>query len=131
MTKSIREKKITAAPSGTEDSSKAAKSAPKSKKKEEEDDDFDQDDELPAKKSGRSSDDDDDADVDVEDDWEKAEDDDSWDPDFQEFDIPKSKSSKSGGKKAALEQSKFQIFTHLFKTVITKLSEITEFSWRK
>jgi nucleolin len=37
----------------------------------------------------------------VEDDWEKAEEDDSWDPDFQEFDIPKSKSSKSGGKKAS------------------------------
>ena len=51
---------------------------------------------MPAKKSGRSSDDDDDADVDVDDDWEKSEEDDSWDPDFQEFDIPKSKSSKSG-----------------------------------
>jgi DNA-directed RNA polymerase subunit delta len=40
------------------------------------------------------------------DEWEKPEEDDSWDPDFEEFDLPKSKTKKAtgtggtGGKKA-------------------------------
>ena len=32
------------------------------------------------------------------DDWEKPEEEDNWDPDFDEFDIPKSKAKKSGKK---------------------------------
>ena len=31
------------------------------------------------------------------DDWDKPEEEESWDPDFEEFDIPKSKGKKSGG----------------------------------
>lgn len=36
----------------------------------------------------------------VEDDWAKTEEDDSWDPDFEEFDMPKKSAKKAGkGKK--------------------------------
>ena len=49
-------------------------------------------------------DDDDDDDVEVADDWEKPEEDDNWDPDFDEFDVPKSKGKKITGKKAAKEE---------------------------
>ena len=35
----------------------------------------------------------------VADDWEKQEEEDNWDPDFEEFDLPKSKGKKSGTKK--------------------------------
>ncbi|HNP53694.1 MAG TPA: hypothetical protein PKK69_03735, partial [Ferruginibacter sp.] len=42
-------------------------------------------------------DDDDDDDEEVEDDWEKPEEEDNWDPDFDEFDIPKSKGKKASG----------------------------------
>lgn len=41
---------------------------------------------------------DEDDDVDVPDDWENKEEEESWDPDFNEFDIPSSK-NKKGGKK--------------------------------
>ena len=37
------------------------------------------------------------------DEWEKPEEEENWDPDFEEFDVPKSKGKKSttaGGKKA-------------------------------
>ena len=34
-----------------------------------------------------------------EDDWEKVEEEDDWDPDFEEFDLPKSKTKKSTGTK--------------------------------
>ena len=33
------------------------------------------------------------------DDWEKPEEEEEWDPDFDEFDVPKSKGKKSGGEK--------------------------------
>lgn len=66
--------------------------------------------ETPAKKSGKASapkskkkddddDDDDDADGEEEeevDDWNKPEEGDEWDPDFDEFDIPRSKTKKAG-----------------------------------
>jgi hypothetical protein len=46
----------------------------------------------------------------VEDDWEKGEDEeDSWDPDFEEFDLPKSKKSSGAGKKGADEEEDFKI----------------------
>ena len=41
------------------------------------------------------------------DDAESGEEDDSWDPDFEEFDLPKSK--KGGGKKEADEEEDFKI----------------------
>jgi DNA-directed RNA polymerase subunit delta len=50
------------------------------------------------------------------DEWEKPEEEDSWDPDFDEFDIPKSKGKKAtgtgaaaGGKKAAEEEDEFKV----------------------
>ena len=56
-----------------------------------------------SKKSNKEDDDDDDADVEEEkaDDWEKPEEDENWDPDFEEFDVPKSKEKKAGSKKNA------------------------------
>ena len=51
------------------------------------------------KKKGDDDDDDDDAADEKADDWEKVEEEEEWDPDFDEFDIPKSK-----GKKQALAQ---------------------------
>lgn len=48
----------------------------------------------------KSKSDDEDEDVpETEDEWEKTEEEDSWDPDFDEFDVPKSRTAKSGGKK--------------------------------
>jgi DNA-directed RNA polymerase subunit delta len=64
---------------------KNAKAASKSKKKEDvDDDDFEEE-------------------VEEVDEWEKVEEEDNWDPDFDEFDVPKSKSKKStgGAKKTA------------------------------
>lgn len=51
---------------------------------------------------------DDEADTDEDDDWEKGEEeDDAWDPDFEEFDLPKSR--KGGGKKEADDDDDFKI----------------------
>mgnify|MGYP006204482579 CR=1 FL=1 len=41
-------------------------------------------------------------------DWEKGDEEHSWDPDFEEFDIPKSK-GKAAGKKKADEEDDFKI----------------------
>ncbi len=89
---------------------------PSSKSKKEVDDDDDDDigddddtPKSPAKKSSskaspKSKKDDDDDDDDEEgddadevDEWEKVDEEDEWDPDFDEFDIPKSKTKKSTG----------------------------------
>mgnify|MGYP003536308171 FL=1 len=35
--------------------------------------------------------------MEVVDDWDKPEEEDNWDPDFEEFDLPKSKGKKSPG----------------------------------
>jgi len=77
-----------------------AKRASKTKKSAEDDDDFDELEESP-KKSGSAKkprDEEDDDDVEEKpDEWEKPEEgDDDWDPDFEEFDLPKSKKAKSG-----------------------------------
>jgi hypothetical protein len=78
-----------------------------------------EDDAKPAKKAGKGTvaskkakgDDDDDDEGDAEDevdDWDKVEEEEEWDPDFEEFDIPKSKGKKSPGvpgrKSAATEE---------------------------
>lgn len=56
------------------------------------------DDDAPARPGKASKDDDDDSDVDEkEDDWNKEDEADSWDPDFEEFDLPKSKGKKAPG----------------------------------
>jgi len=84
------------------------------KKKSEEDDLSDE--EAPPKKSGKSSkagDDDEEDGDDVEDDnWNKDEtEDEEWDPDFEEFDLPKSKGKKAvgGAKKGAEEEEDFKV----------------------
>ena len=52
-------------------------------------------------KKGKDEDDEDDDadDVEVVDDWDKPEEEEEWDPDFEEFDLPKSKVKKTGGVK--------------------------------
>ena len=75
----------------TETLAAQAKGRPsKTKKQEEEEADLDEEETAP-KKGGKSKDDDDDEDGD--DDFEGGgdEEDDDWDPDFDEFDVPKSK----------------------------------------
>lgn len=90
------------------------KSISASKSKMEEDDDLDMEDIKPAKKSGAkgknaAEDDEEDDDVNLEaDDWEKVEEGDDWDPDFAEFDLPKS-AKKSGGKKMADDDDDFKM----------------------
>ncbi|MFI5132893.1 MAG: hypothetical protein ACHQEB_01090 [Chitinophagales bacterium] len=100
----------------------------KSKKQEEEDDDDpEEEDEIevtpsskkgakavsPSKKGKADNDDDDEAD-DVVDDWDKVEEEEEWDPDFEEFDLPKSKGKKGGAtpgaaKKGFDEEEDFKI----------------------
>ena len=51
------------------------------------------------------------------DEWEKPEEEENWDPDFEEFDVPKSKGKKSttaGGKKAG-EDDDFKLEDDEFK----------------
>ena len=50
----------------------------------------------------------------VLDEWEKPEEEEEWDPDFEEFDIPKSKGKKSG-KAAAGEEEDFKFEDEEFK----------------
>lgn len=111
MSKAEKPKKTAVKKSLTTDKPAARKAPakPTSKKKEEEDPD--EDDESPKAKAvagraastakARTAPDDEDADDDDPvDDWEKPEEEDNWDPDFEEFDVPKSKSTrKTAGKK--------------------------------
>jgi DNA-directed RNA polymerase subunit delta len=86
--------------------------------KEEDDDDDLEDDETEvtsfskkngkpsASKKGKAKDEDDEEDdEEIKDDWEKPEEEEEWDPDFDEFDLPKSKGAKgkkvTGGAKKA------------------------------
>ena len=86
--------------------------ASKPKVEEEEDLEEEETEVQPVKAKGSSKkkadDDDGEDDVEVADDWEKPEEDDSWDPDFDEFDVPKSKVKKSGLKKTAKEEEDFK-----------------------
>lgn len=102
MSKSEKEKKVTKNPVGETKSDKTKKAEVKPKNSDE-DDDMYLDNEKPTKKSISSKSDDEDDDLDVQDDWEKPEDDDNWDPDFEEFDVPKSKVKKTPGKKSSDE----------------------------
>jgi nucleolin len=45
----------------------------------------------------------------INDDWEKAEDDTSWDPDFEEFDVPKKAAKKPGKFKPSDEDDDFNL----------------------
>jgi DNA-directed RNA polymerase subunit delta len=109
--KSDKEKKGSKA-SAPEIPKETGKASSKAKKEPDEDLDEDDDDNFeapktPAKKNAKASskskkeeDDDDDVDddgVEEVDDWEKVEETEEWDPDFDEFDVPKSKVKKSTG----------------------------------
>ena len=108
--------------SGPASSNPTAKPSSKKAKEEDDDDDIDEDEsETPkaaAKKGAKattsktkkkSEDEDEDEDEDEKegeeevDEWDKVEEDEEWDPDFDEFDVPKSKTKKAapGGKKTA------------------------------
>jgi DNA-directed RNA polymerase subunit delta len=52
-----------------------------------------------SKKTSKTVNDDDDVVVEIEDDWEKSDEDEDYDPDFEEFNIPKSKIKKPSAKK--------------------------------
>ena len=52
-----------------------------------------------SKKTSESVNDDVVVEIEIEDDWEKAGDDEDYDPDFEEFDFPKSKIKKPSAKK--------------------------------
>ena len=55
------------------------------------------------KKSDEDEEDDDEEGEEEVDEWDKVEEEEEWDPDFDEFDVPRSKTKKAapGGKKAA------------------------------
>ena len=48
-------------------------------------------------------------DEEINDDWEKEDDDTNWDPDFEEFDMPKKSSKKPGKFKVAEEEDDFSL----------------------
>jgi nucleolin len=86
--KTIKEKKAAAPKNGVLKADKASKSA--AKKKDVDEDDLDEEEE-------------------VKDDWEKTEEDASWDPDFEEFDMPKKSAKKPGKFKAGEEDDDFNL----------------------
>ena len=86
--KSLKENKSTAAKNGIEKTSKAS---PKPSKKKDLDDEDEVDDEE------------------INDDWGKEEEDTSWDPDFEEFDMPKKASKKPGKFKISEEEDDFSL----------------------
>lgn len=96
------EEKMSVAPAGSVDDAKPGK---KPAIVIDDDDDADPDEEVvkpkKAAKGKKSSDDDEEEEeVEIADEWEKSEED-NWDPDFDEFDVPASKTKKAGpGKKA-------------------------------
>ena len=108
-TKSDNEKKVAAKKSAVITKDTSEKDISKSKSGDDDDDDDLDDVEEPKKSTSKSKaskkkslddEDDDDEDVaEIEDDWEKPEEGDGWDPDFDEFDVPKSKGKKAGAKK--------------------------------
>jgi hypothetical protein len=87
--KTIKEKKTAAPKNGVLKADKATKSA--AKKKVEEEDDLEEEEEE------------------VNDDWEKTEEDASWDPDFEEFDVPKKSAKKPGKFKPSDEDDDFDL----------------------
>ena len=80
--KIVKEKKTAGTKLGADKAVKVSKVSPKKKSEEEDADASDVDDDM-----------EEDAE-DVEDDWAKSEEDDSWDPDFEEFDMPKKSAKK-------------------------------------
>jgi nucleolin len=87
--KTIKEKKAATAKNGELKAEKLSKST--SKKKDVDEDDLDEEDEE------------------VNDDWEKTEEDTSWDPDFEEFDLPKKAAKKPGKFKPSDDDDEFSL----------------------
>jgi len=126
-----KEKKITGKATPDTESAKKESSKPKKQMEEEDEDDELEDgdaDVKPSKKAGKATvsskkdkDEDDDDGPDEVDEWEKVEEEENWDPDFEEFDIPKSKGKKStgvAGKKGVEEEEEFKVddeFKDLFE----------------
>ena len=92
-----KEKKTAGTKSGLDKAVKVSKASPKKKSKDEDADASDVDDDI-----------EDDAE-DVEDDWAKSEEEDNWDPDFEEFDMPKKSAKKPGKFKKADEDDEFSL----------------------
>ena len=86
--KTIKEKKASTPKNGIVKADKASKSA--AKKKDVDEDDLEEEEE-------------------VNDDWEKTEEDTSWDPDFEEFDMPKKASKKPGKFKPSDDDDDFNL----------------------
>jgi nucleolin len=86
--KTIKENKTAAPKNGVLKAEKVSKSA--TKKKDVDEDDLDEEEE-------------------VKDDWEKTEEDASWDPDFEEFDMPKKSANKAGKNKPSDEDDDFNL----------------------
>ena len=120
--KSDKEKKVTGKASPASDKSSVKQESSKAKKQDEDDDDDEIGEDIaetPAKKKGakvasKKSDEDDDEGDDASeavDEWEKVEEEENWDPDFDEFDVPKSKGKKAPGTpaKKAEEEDEFKV----------------------
>ena len=124
--KSDKEKKPSGKANSESGKDSSKKESPKPKKQMEEDDEDDiMDDEemetssskkkpaISSKKGKGEDDDSDDDGEDVVDDWDKVEEEEEWDPDFEEFDLPKSKGKKAagtgGGKKGLEEEDEFKL----------------------
>ena len=98
---------------GSAEINSASKKPSKSKRQLEEDDELEEEEvesvsKKTSKVSGSEGDDDNEEDVELDDeadDWNKADEDEDWDPDFAEFDLPKSKTTKKvpGVKKGVKE----------------------------
>jgi DNA-directed RNA polymerase subunit delta len=86
--KTIKEKKASTPKNGIVKADKASKSA--AKKKDVDEDDLEDEEDL-------------------NDDWEKTEEDTSWDPDFEEFDLPKKASKKPGKFKPSDDDDDFNL----------------------
>ncbi len=86
--KTIKEKKAATPKNGIVKADKASKSA--AKKKDVDEDDLEDEE-------------------DVNDDWENTEEDTSWDPDFEEFDLPKKASKKPGKFKPSDDDDDFNL----------------------
>jgi len=122
--KSDKEKK-SAGKNGLPEKPSAQKPSSKSKKQLEDDDEDDENIEeevkpvskkgKPAAASKKEDDDEESDDVNDElDDWEKPEEEEEWDPDFEEFDIPKPTGKKSG-KKVPGDEEDFKFEDDEFK----------------
>jgi DNA-directed RNA polymerase subunit delta len=115
-TKPDKEKKSPGKTGSASAKTEAKKTSPKAKKPMDDDDDDEMDDAdttsvskkpgkaIASSKAKKDDDDDDDGVEDGPDEWEKPEEEEEWDPDFEEFDVPKSKVKKADtGKKKAVE----------------------------